>query len=828
MSTTYTVEVPAGTKAANGNALDTATKFTFETPALTMVSRFPVDYQPQHLDVPMFVLFDQKIDAQAVLSKITVTANGKAVQVTKIDDAEIKKILDDKKANPRNKQLAALVDDREEGNEQGWPLPRVPLRAGAADRRGDLRSTIPAGTPSARRARTLTPSPAERSRSAPIRRCKLERSPPAAYGRTTARRARRCHAASSTTRSTPTSSTRRSWSTASPDIPGVQRILQNELGDQHPWALTKARTVYKVRVSGGLLDQFGQTLGKDEELTFKIGNAQPNFFGPQRHGRRSIPPRRRPRSTSSPPTTSSSRSRLYKVDPPDRLRRLRQLHPQPAGTRTSRRALPGTKVFDQLVKTAVGKNQLVETTSSMAPALSNGLGHALAIVEPYPWKEAYEPPRLITWAQSTKLGIDAHVDGDNLIAYATDLASGKPMGGLELEMRPSARKAQSDDKGLATIALPSNGGMKGAGYLLAKRGTDVAFVAESSWYDDSAGWVKQGRGSSLAWYVVDDRKLYKPGEEVHLKGWLRTIDYGKNGDIGAIDTRRLTADHATSSDSRGNEIAQGLRTSVSAVGAIRHHVHAARRRPTSATHGSTSRCPKDPWTGGDHVSPRLPARRSSAAPSSRSARRRRKGRSSSAAPAMSPSARSTTPVVRCPARRPPGTSPRARDLLHAAESRRRTRSATWDPWWNYVPYDDEAGAYDAPSPYKRAEDVEPHRQDRRDRVAARHPPRLPERSSRRCRCRSPRTRRSPTSTGRPGRRAPTIIVHPATAYVGLRTKKPFVEKGTPFDARRDRGRSRRQAPPRRADRGQGRPQVDYEYKKGRYQSRPRSIRRPAR
>ena len=44
--------------------------------------------------------------------------------------------------------------------------------------------------------------------------------------------------------------------------------------------LTKARTVYKVRISGGLLDQFGQTLGKDAELTFKVGNAQPNFFGP--------------------------------------------------------------------------------------------------------------------------------------------------------------------------------------------------------------------------------------------------------------------------------------------------------------------------------------------------------------------------------------------------------------------------------------------------------------------------------------------------------------------------------------------------------------------
>ena len=72
--------------------------------------------------------------------------------------------------------------------------------------------------------------------------------------------------------------------------------------------------------------------------------------------------------------------------------------------------MPGKKVFDQLVKTPVGKATLVETSVDLAPALKAGLGHAIAVVEPYPWTESYEPPMMVAWVQSTKLGIDATVD----------------------------------------------------------------------------------------------------------------------------------------------------------------------------------------------------------------------------------------------------------------------------------------------------------------------------------------------------------------------------------------------------------------------------------
>src|SRR5262249_11126323 len=152
-----------------------------------------------------------------------------------------------------------------------------------------------------------------------------------------------------------------------------------------------------------------------------------------------------------------------------------------------------------------------------------------------PWRESYDPPRLISWVQSTKLAVDAHVDNDSLVAFVTDLDTGKPATGVQLELRPSGGKAQTDEKGLATLPLPRAAGIKGAHYLVARRGDDVAFVAENGgYYSEQGSWVRQNRDRDLAWYVIDDRKMYKPGEDVSLKGLVRIVDSGKGGDIGGL------------------------------------------------------------------------------------------------------------------------------------------------------------------------------------------------------------------------------------------------------------------------------------------------------
>src|SRR5205085_1684419 len=102
-ATTYQVEIPAGTKSASGNALAKAVKFTFETPPVKLVSHTPDEYTPQKLDVPVLLTFDQDIDPQAVLAKLSVKVqknwDGKPIGVHLLDAKEI----------AADKQLAAVV-----------------------------------------------------------------------------------------------------------------------------------------------------------------------------------------------------------------------------------------------------------------------------------------------------------------------------------------------------------------------------------------------------------------------------------------------------------------------------------------------------------------------------------------------------------------------------------------------------------------------------------------------------------------------------------------------------------------------------------------------
>jgi alpha-2-macroglobulin len=139
MATTYTVEVPAGTKATNGNALKKATTFTFETPTVTLTGRYPYEGQPQHVDVPMFLMFDQKIDPQAVLAKIKITANGKTFQTKLLSDAEV--------AQDKDKQLAAMIESAKKNEQDGRWLAFRATQPFPAD--AQVTIEIGAGTPSA-------------------------------------------------------------------------------------------------------------------------------------------------------------------------------------------------------------------------------------------------------------------------------------------------------------------------------------------------------------------------------------------------------------------------------------------------------------------------------------------------------------------------------------------------------------------------------------------------------------------------------------------------------------------------------------------------------
>ena len=740
-ATTYQVEIPAGTKSANGGVLKDGVKFSFETPPPSVVQSWP-NYGPQKLDVPMFALFDQKIDQKAVFAKTSLTANGKPIALELLDDAAIAK----------DKNLSSLVESVKKQEQDGrWLAFRATEKF---PKDAEIRVEFAAGTPSAEGPNTTPKAQTFAFRTFPP--LKINEAECGWGGPC------RPNMPFQIIFNNPLDEDRFDEASLkiSPDIPGL-KIVQSH-SSISIMGMTKARTTYKVIVPASLTDEFEQTLGQDTALTFPVGDPVPTFYGPQ--GMVVVDPgAKKPTLDFFTTNYEQLKVRLYRVTPADydafgHYMRNRWHHDNPP-------KVPGKKVFDQLVKTTTGKNQLVETSVDLSAGLSGGLGHVIAIVEPYPWTESYQPPTMIAWVQSTKLGIDATVDSDNLLAFATELTSGKPASGVELEIKPFGIKSKTDEKGTATLALGTRA-TKGAHYLLAKRGDDVAFVSDDGgWWNEYGSWVKQTRTKQLAWYVIDDRKLYKPGEDVSLRGWLRTIEPGKHGDVMGLGGEVSSLAYKVF-DSVGREIAKGS-TSVNAIGGF----------DTKFT------LPKTPNLGYARVDFETQGRRKEHYSHGFQIEEFRRpefevSTQASQGPFLVGQSGDVTVNAKYFAGGPLPGAPvnwyiTANQTQYTPPNRDDYVFGEWVPWWGYHRFHDESRGYKPPKDWSL--------QGKTDGTGA-HVLHMDFLSLNPALPMSVSANASVTDVNRQTwSSAAALIVHPSTLYVGLKTKKPFVEKGLPFD-----------------------------------------------
>jgi uncharacterized protein YfaS (alpha-2-macroglobulin family) len=99
--------------------------------------------------------------------------------------------------------------------------------------------------------------------------------------------------------------------------------------------------------------------------------------------------------------------------------------------------------------------------------------------------------------------------------------------------------------------------------LIARRGDDVAILPENAndWGATNGSWYHKPQTDELRWYVFDDRQIYRPGEEVHFKGWLRRIGAGKSGDVGSLNGA-VNRIGWVLKDEQGNEVAKGHAESI--------------------------------------------------------------------------------------------------------------------------------------------------------------------------------------------------------------------------------------------------------------------------
>lgn len=499
MATEYAVEIPAGTRAMNGQTLQRPVQWTFSTPPVTLKRSWPSSSQEKREPL-LYVELDQQVEPAALLGSLELSSGRGPVPIRLAESDEIES----------NDAVRRMSQAAEKGR---WVAFRPTAKLPAAT---SFTVRLKAGAPSAEGPRRTTKDQAYSfSTFGPLR-----------VDRSTCAYADRCGPLQpfyvTFSNSIDMKTFDKKLVTAVPEIPGMKVEVHGQ--SMTISGRTKGRTKYAVTIAGTIGDVHDQTMGNDAHLTFDVGSAEPTMFGAE--GDMVVLDPASPRSyTVYSINEPGLHARVFAVGPEDWQKYVQYTQ---EWERPRKLKPPGRLVSDKVLTPKKAPDELVSTAVDLTPALNGGFGQMLVVVEPTRTPpKGYQRAELDVWVQSTDLGVNAFVEQDQLTGWVTRLADGAPQDGAQVSLL-DAGSATTDKDGLARVSFTAKPGK----LVVAKKGKDVAIVPER-WYG-SHSYQRSTRVDTARWLVFDDRGMYKPGEEVHVKGWLRRAGMSRGGDLDTI------------------------------------------------------------------------------------------------------------------------------------------------------------------------------------------------------------------------------------------------------------------------------------------------------
>ncbi len=593
MATKFTARVPAGTKSANGLTLQKDVVWTFTTPPPKVEQMYPQN-QIVKRDALMFVSFDQEIDPATVLQTINVTGQNKRLAIRLATQAEIDAdgsiSYYSKQAQPKRWLAFRAV------NSDGLPENALPSAS-------TISVTVDKGTRSAEGPLTTTKAQS----------FNFQTYSPLKFngGWCNYRESKTCSPFDNWylefNNAIEASKFTKEMLRIEPPVEGLN-IYPSGSG-VYVQGYKKGKTTYKVTVDGSISDVFGQSLGQSATATIRVGSAPTNLYS-QGGFMTVLDPTAKPTYSIYSTNLLNVKVKMYSVEPKD-WKAFQEYVRHINYDDGKRPAIPGKLISDKIVSIAKKPDEMVETRVDISSALDGGFGNVIVDIEPTVRPDKYDRTRIFTWLQATQIGLDAFVDNNELIGFTTELKTGKPLSGVELSIYPNGKSATSrqfaegsedsylamawnwlkrsfrggpsdetqatdsdgavadvetiaesqtdrtSNNGILRLPLPDSSASQ-QNLLIAKRGKDTAFMPENTEYywQQSGNWYKKPEYDSLRWFVFDDRKMYKPKEEVSVKGYIRKITGGKLGDVEGLGDAASGLTYSAK-DPRGNEIAKG-------------------------------------------------------------------------------------------------------------------------------------------------------------------------------------------------------------------------------------------------------------------------------
>ncbi|RAL21513.1 hypothetical protein DL240_11665 [Lujinxingia litoralis] len=538
-ATAYEVEVAREATSIDGSALAQAVRFGFETAPAKVSQVYPVAHQVQSADAPVHVVFNQPVKPE-VITQISVRADRAEVAMEEVRGEDAQAL--------RAKVSPALV----EAGAQGRVVTLVPVTPYPDSAKVEVKVAAPIP---AVEGPILGQEGAEQTFNVrgPFRLQNVD-----CYGESPCLPQNSLRVAFTN----PISENAELGEAIAVMPPvanlqvhahGTNATLQ---GDFLP------NTTYQVVVSEELQDRFGQPLKGERSGSVAIGPYRPFVAGPA--GAMVVLPA--DRGAELPIMVgglSSLRARVYQVSPGD-WEGFRQL------SQEETHRPPGRLVHEQMMSLEgddAGERHQVGV--ELAAALNaSGQGHVVVVIDepsPWPWTSGHNrKPRWNYWVQVTDLSLDLSSDRRTLEGRVTSMRTGKALDGLEVFIGDRALVPGPVNETFSA-AVPT--GADAQKPLVVRRGEDQVMMLPgghvSPWGRPQWPTISQPETEQVHWFVIDDRGMYKPGEEVTIRGWVRAREPGPHGELKRVES--LNSLSFVAREPRGNEIKSG-RVSVDRFG----------------------------------------------------------------------------------------------------------------------------------------------------------------------------------------------------------------------------------------------------------------------
>ena len=345
----------------------------------------------------------------------------------------------------------------------------------------------------------------------------------------------------------------------SPPLPDG-KLSVSPWGDITIFGSTSANTIYTLTWRPGPRDVYGQTFSTTQEVQFSVGEARPWLQDP---GIMTLLPYS---SEGFYPLYSRNlekvRVQVYSVSPgdwPDYLKVREGLFQFPW---SERKLFGSTPVFSDWIDVESSNSEFTKYDLDLNPYLKDSRGHLVLFLTPsrslFDWERFVETNAV--WIQATDINLDAYADEDLLVVRASYLTRGTPKPDVNLTLHPLGKQRTTLGDGHATFDLDANGLESSLPhYIEARLGLDTAILPRSYHYSNRPFWRNHDSAVRLSFHLFTDRLLYKPGEEVHVKGWLRQIDMDPTGDVEFTGQENNSLKYSVM-DSRGIEFETGTTT----------------------------------------------------------------------------------------------------------------------------------------------------------------------------------------------------------------------------------------------------------------------------